>query len=307
MHIPVLYKEVIDYLEPRNGSRYIDATVGAAGHTIGLLNATEPDGVVLALDRDPAAIKYASQRLVEFKERVLLVNANYDQMATVAAAHGFSGVDGVLMDLGLSSMQLADSKRGFSFQEDGPLDMRFDTRSGSSASDIVNTASQEELARIFRQYGDVRNSRKIAAAIVRERPIGSTLQLAQLIQKESGIRKKIHPATRIFQALRITVNSELETLKDGLIAAVEVLKTGGRLAVISFHSLEDRIVKQFIRDLSRDCICPPEYPVCVCDTKPILHTLHRKVIRPSNDEVQKNPRSRSARMRVAEKVSEVLS
>jgi len=307
MHIPVLYKEVIDYLEPRNGSRYIDATVGAAGHTIGLLNATEPNGVVLALDRDPAAIEYASQRLVEFKERVHLVNASYDQMAAVAATHGFSGVDGVLMDLGLSSMQLADSKRGFSFQEDGPLDMRFDTRSGSSASDIVNTASEEELARIFRQYGDVRNNRKIAAAIVRERPIESTLQLAQLIQQESGIRKKIHPATRIFQALRITVNSELETLKDGLIAAVEVLKTGGRLAVISFHSLEDRIVKQFIRDLTRDCICPPEYPVCVCDTKPILQTLHRKVIRPSAGEVQENPRSRSARMRVAEKVSEVAS
>ncbi len=307
MHIPVLYKEVIDYLEPRNGSRYIDATVGAAGHTIGLLNATEPDGVVLALDRDPAAIEFASQRLVAFKERVLLVNASYDQMATVAAAHGFSGVDGVLMDLGLSSMQLADSKRGFSFQEDGPLDMRFDTSRGSTAADLINAMPEEGIADILWRYGDVRESRRYARAIVRERPIDSTLQLAELVKNESRARGKIHPATLIFQALRIAVNDELETLKEGLSAALEVLKIGGRLAVISFHSLEDRIVKHFIREQSRDCVCPPEFPVCICDVRPTVRAVHRKVIRPTEAEVQSNPRSRSARMRVAEKVAEVMA
>jgi 16S rRNA (cytosine1402-N4)-methyltransferase len=307
MHIPVLYEEVIDYLEPMNGTRFIDATVGAAGHTLGLLEASGPDGIVLALDRDPAAVEFASERLVDYTNRVHLVNASYDQMAIVAARLNFNGVDGVLLDLGFSSMQLADSSRGFSFQEDGPLDMRFDDRSGITAYDIVNSASQEELARILRQYGEVQNNRKMAGVIVRERPIESTRQLAQLIVNASGARKNLHPATRIFQALRIAVNSELEILKEGLFAAVEVLKTGGRLAVISFHSLEDRIVKQFIRELSRDCVCPPEYPICTCDTNPILHSLHRKVVRPSDDEIQQNPRSRSARMRVAEKVSEVIS
>ncbi|MGB3715637.1 MAG: 16S rRNA (cytosine(1402)-N(4))-methyltransferase RsmH [Candidatus Promineifilaceae bacterium] len=307
MHKPVLYQEVIDYLQPGGRSRYIDATVGAGGHALGLLKASAPDGIVVALDRDPMAIEFARQRLAEFKDRVTLVNASYEQMAIVASQIGMSGVDGVLMDLGLSSMQLADSERGFSFQEDGPLDMRFDTSRGSTAADLINAMPEEGIADILWRYGDVRESKRFARAIVRERPIDSTLQLADLILKESRTRGKIHPATRIFQALRIAVNDELETLKKGLAAAIDVLKIGGRLAVISFHSLEDRIVKHFIREQSRDCVCPPEYPVCICDARPVVRAVHRKVIRPAEAEVQSNPRSRSARMRVAEKVAEVIA
>ena len=305
MHIPVLYQEVIDFLEPRNGSRFIDATAGAGGHTIGLLKESSPDGIVLAMDRDPEAISIASQRLSEFNERVVLVNASYERMAIEASKHGLTGVDGVLMDLGLSSMQLAESERGFSFQEDGPLDMRFDARSGSTAADIVNSASREDLDAILQRYGEVWNRRRIVEAIIDERPIDSTGQLAELLVEVSGRRRKIHPATQVFQALRIAVNDELEILSKGLNAAVEVLKIGGRLAVISFHSLEDRMVKQFIREQSQQCICPPEFPVCVCDSRPVLKAMHRKVIRPSEEEVRTNPRSRSARMRVAEKVGEV--
>lgn len=305
MHIPVLYQEVIDFLEPRNGSRFIDATTGAGGHTIGLLRESAPDGIVLAMDRDPEAIRIASQKLSEFNDRVVLVNASYERMAIEASVRGMTGVDGVLMDLGLSSMQLAEGMRGFSFREDGPLDMRFDARSGSTAADIVNTTPREDLDAILRQYGEVRNRRRIVDAVMDARPIESTGQLAELIVIVSGRRGKIHPATKVFQALRIAVNDELEVLSKGLIASVEALKLGGRLAVISFHSLEDRVVKQFIRDQSQECECPPEFPVCICDSRPILKAMHRKIIRPSEEEVRTNPRSRSARMRVAEKVGEV--
>jgi 16S rRNA (cytosine1402-N4)-methyltransferase len=307
MHIPVLYQEVIDYLQPAGGSCFVDATVGSGGHSLGLLKASAPDGIVLALDRDPMAIEFARQRLEEFKDRVTLINASYEQMAIIASQNGMSGVDGVLMDLGLSSRQLADSDRGFSFLEDGPLDMRFDTSRGSTAADLINAMPEEDIADILWRYGDVRESKRFARAIVRERPIDSTLQLAELVQNESRARGKIHPATLIFQALRIAVNDELETLKEGLSAALEVLKIGGRLAVISFHSLEDRIVKHFIREQSRDCVCPPEFPVCICDVRPTVRAVHRKVIRPTEAEVQSNPRSRSARMRVAEKVAEVMA
>lgn len=305
MHIPVLYQEVIDYLKPGSGSRFIDATVGGGGHSLGLLEASTPNGIVLALDRDPMAIEFARQRLKEFTDRVIFANTSYEHMSEVASLHGISRVDGVLMDLGLSSRQLADRNRGFSFQEDGPLDMRFDTRSGQTAAELINTMPQKEIASILRDYGDVRSSNRLAKVIVKGRPIETTFQLAELVLKESHRRGKIHPATRIFQALRIAVNNELDLLREGLVTAVEVLKTGGRLAVISFHSLEDRIVKQFIRAQSQDCVCPPEYPTCMCDAQPTLRAVHRKVIRPSDEEVQNNPRSRSAKMRVAEKITEV--
>ncbi|MFN2188596.1 MAG: 16S rRNA (cytosine(1402)-N(4))-methyltransferase RsmH [Candidatus Promineifilaceae bacterium] len=307
MHVPVLYKEVLEYLEPRSGSRFIDATVGAGGHSFGLLQGSEPDGFVLALDRDPEAIQMARQRLKRYEDRIALVNKSYDQMAIAARERGIEGVDGVLMDLGLSSMQLADSQRGFSFQADGPLDMRFDTNRGRTAADIVNLASREELILILRQYGEVTNSKQVADAMIKARPISTTGQLSELLSDMSKSRTKLHPATKVFQALRITVNDELETLQKGLDASLDVLKIGGRLAVISFHSLEDRIVKQFIKTHSQDCICPPEYPVCVCDAAPELRAMHRKVIRPSEEEIKNNPRSRSARMRVALKVAEVVS
>jgi 16S rRNA (cytosine1402-N4)-methyltransferase len=302
MHKPVLFQEVLEHLKPSSGRYYIDATVGAGGHTSGLLMASKPDGIVLAFDRDPEAISYAREQLKEFKERVILVNASYEDMGVVAAVHGISEVDGILMDLGLSSRQLDNRDRGFSFMGDGLLDMRYDSSSGITAAHLINTLSEEDMADIFWRYGEERRSRRYAKAIVRERPISSTSQLARVILIESGGRSRIHPATRIFQALRIAVNDELEILAKGLAAAVKLLKSGGRLAVISFHSLEDRIVKHFIREQSRDCICPPEYPVCICDTQPILRAVNRRVIRPSDVEVNSNPRSRSARMRVAEKI-----
>ncbi len=303
MHEPFLFQEVLEHLMPSSGRYYIDATVGAGGHASGLLMASKPDGIVLAFDRDPEAISYAREQLKEFKERVILVNASYEDMGAVAAVHGISEVDGILMDLGLSSRQLDNRDRGFSFMGDGPLDMRYDSSSGITAAHLINTLSEEDIADIFWRYGEERRSRRYAKAIVRERPISSTSQLAGVILTESGGRGRIHPATRIFQALRIAVNDELDILAKGLAAAVKLLKSGGRLAVISFHSLEDRIVKHFIREQSRDCICPPEYPVCVCDTQPILRAVNRRVIRPSDVEVNSNPRSRSARMRVAEKVT----
>jgi 16S rRNA (cytosine1402-N4)-methyltransferase len=305
MHIPVLYQEVIDYLEPSPGASYIDATLGAGGHTLGLLKASAPDGIVLALDRDPMAIEFARKRLNEFEDRAILVNASYEQMAVIASRQGLTGVNGIVMDLGLSSDQLADRDRGFSFQEEGPLDMRFDTSRGSTAADLLNALSEEDIAGILRRYGDIQESKRYARAIIGERPIESTTQLAGLIKNESRSRGKIHPATRVFQAIRIAVNEELEILRKGLTAATEILKIGGRVAVISYHSLEDRIVKHFIRESSRDCVCPPEFPVCVCEARPILRAVHRKVIRPSETEIRSNPRSRSARMRVAEKIAEV--
>jgi 16S rRNA (cytosine1402-N4)-methyltransferase len=257
----------------------------------------------LAFDRDPAAIDFSKSLLAEFDNRVVFVQASYADMAVHAPELGFGQVDGILLDLGFSSRQLDDAERGFSFMEDGPLDMRFDTTGGRSAADLVNDLPELALADIFRDYGEVRQNRKFARAIVHERPITTTGQLADLIVQESGGRRgRIHPATQVFQALRIAVNDELGMLERGLKAAVELLKPGGRMAVISFHSLEDRLVKNFIRDQSRDCICPPHQPICTCDVEPTLKAVTRKIVRPSDKEVADNPRSRSAKMRVAERV-----
>jgi 16S rRNA (cytosine1402-N4)-methyltransferase len=300
-HIPVLYQEILDYLQPRPGGRYIDGTVGAGGHAAGILKQSSPDGRLLALDRDPAAIAFAGNRLSDFGERVILRQASYAQMTDIASTVGFDQVEGILLDLGLSSRQLADAERGFSFRRDGPLDMRFDPSIGWTAAEILNSLSEKELADIFWRYGEEKRSRRYARAIVRERPVYRTEQLAELIARESKKTKmRIHPATRVFQALRIAVNEELNELADGLSAAVQLLAEGGRLAVISFHSLEDRLVKRFIRDLSRDCICPPKQPICNCEAKAVLRPVTRKVIMSSEDEIMNNPRSRSARLRVAE-------
>jgi len=303
-HIPVLYQEVLAYLRPEPGRLYIDGTVGSGGHTAGLLQASAPDGRLLAFDRDPAAIAFSKRRLAEFENRVVFVQASYADMADLAPDYGFGQVDGILLDLGLSSRQLDDAERGFSFMEDGPLDMRFDPTVGRSAADLVNQLPEAALADIFRDYGEVRQNRKFARAIVRQRPIQTTGQLADLILRESGGRRgRIHPATQLFQALRIAVNDELGMLERGLKAAIKLLRPGGRLAVISFHSLEDRLVKNFIRDQSQDCICPPHQPVCTCDVEPTLKVVTRKVVRPSDKEIAENPRSRSAKMRVAERVA----
>lgn len=301
-HIPVLYHEVLEHLQPRPGGRYLDGTVGAGGHTIGLLQASAPDGTVLALDRDPEAILFAQRRLGEYGERVILVQASYVDMAAVAEAQGLTDFDGVLLDLGLSSRQLADGQRGFSFLQEGPLDMRFDPTQGETAADLINNLSETELADMFWRYGEERRSRQWAKVIVAERPITTTTQLADLIAGQRPRRGKIHPATQIFQALRIAVNGELEAVEKGLLAAIELLRINGRLAVISFHSLEDRLVKQTFRQLSRLCICPPEQPVCTCGRQPTLRLVTRKAVQAGAEEVGANPRSRSARLRVAEKI-----
>lgn len=298
-HVPVLFDEVLEWMAPIPAGRYIDSTVGAGGHAWGILEASSPDGRLLGLDADPKALEVARARLAGFGDRVLLIHANFDTLETFAPAHGFDAVDGILLDLGLSSMQLADATRGFSFQEEGPLDMRFDPRQTRTAADLVNTLPADELADILWRYGEERYARRIARAIVAQRPIHTTQELVAIIEHAIPGRGRIHPATRTFQALRIATNDELGALERALPQAVSLLKPGGRLLVISFHSLEDRIVKQFFRETERDCICPPELPACVCDHEATLKVLTRKPIAPSAEEIERNPRSRSAKLRVA--------
>ncbi len=302
-HIPVLYRQTIDFLRPVSNGRYIDGTFGAGGHSIGILQASAPDGHVLAFDKDPEAITFGMGQMGEYEGRITAVNASYADMESIAPAHGFDQVDGILLDLGLSSRQLDNAQRGFSFMRDGQLDMRFDPTQGETAADLINNLTESELANIIWRYGEDRRSRKMARLIVANRPINSTHRLANLIaQKMSNPRRRIHPATQLFQALRIAVNHELEAVETGIPAAINLLKPGGRIAVISFHSLEDRFVKQLFRRLTKTCICPPRQPICTCDTKPTLKRITRKPIQANEQESKENPRSRSARLRVAEKL-----
>lgn len=304
-HVPVLLREVVDALRPAPGGRFIDGTLGAGGHAAGLLRLTAPDGRLLGIDRDPAAVAFAARQLAVFGERATLVAGSFGDVATIAVAHGFDAVDGVLLDLGLSSRQLADAERGFSFLQDGPLDMRFDTRTGITAADLINNLSAEELANLFFRYGEEQQSRRIARLIIAHRPMHTTGELAGLIatQASRSGRPGRHPATKVFQALRIAVNDELKEIERGLHGAVERLRPGGRLAVISFHSLEDRLVKQFLRQASRDCNCPPRQPVCTCGARPLVRLVSRKAIKATDEEIAANPRSRSARLRIAAKVA----
>lgn len=302
-HIPVLPDEVISGLRVEPGSRIIDATVGGGGHAAEILAASAPDGRLLGLDRDPAALEVARERLAPYEGRFELVHASFADLREVAEAHSFVPVEGILFDLGLSSLQLGDAERGFSFMSEGPLDMRFDpTSGGPTAADLVNTLSAEALADILYEYGEERQSRRIAKAIVEARPIHTTGELTDVIAEEVGRRRgRLHPATLTFQALRIAVNEELTALKAALPQAVEILEAGGRMAVIAFHSLEDRIVKRFMRRESKDCICPRELPICTCDHEATLNVMTKKPIRPTEEEVAVNPRSRSARLRIAER------
>jgi len=302
-HTPVLFQEVLSALEPRSGSRIIDGTVGAAGHAHGILMASSPDGELLGIDRDPNALALAQQRLTDFGIRAILRQGSFAEIVDHAAGIGWNSVHGILLDLGLSSMQLADPLRGFSFREDGPLDMRFDPSQDLRAVDLVNEFQLEELASLIHQYGEEPKAYRIAKAIVGARPLKSTRQLADLVTEVVGRRKRrIHPATRTFQALRIAVNDELETLQTGLEQSIRLLEPGGRMAVIAFHSLEDRIVKRTFRSASRECVCPPEQPFCTCDGRRELKLVTRRPIRPSEQEVKQNSRARSARLRVVEKV-----
>ncbi len=309
-HLPVLYKSIIPALQPKSLGRYVDGTLGAGGHAAGILEASAPKGELLGLDLDPAALAIAREKLAPFGKRAHLVQASYTTMQVEAAELGWQAVDGIILDFGVSSMQLDRPERGFSFLNDGPLDMRFSPNTALSAADLVNTFSEEDLADIIFRYGEERYSRRIARSIAGNRPISTTRQLADLILKSIGKKERIHPATRTFQALRIAVNEELEAVETVLPLAVSLLrspdpasgKPGGRLAVISFHSLEDRIVKEYFRRESRDCICPPQQPVCTCGHKAIIKEITRKPIQADEEEIKTNSRSRSAKLRIVEKI-----
>ncbi len=303
MHVPVLYNEIITSLRPGPGGRYIDGTVGAGGHAFGILTESAPDGELLGLDLDPAALGLAADRLREFGSRAHLVQASYLSLAKEAHRLGWKSVNGIVLDLGLSSLQLEDANRGFAFKHDGPLDMRFSPTGSLTASDLVNGASPDELADILFKFGEERDARKIVRAIIAARPIHSTGQLARAVAEAvKGRREDTHPATRTFQALRIAVNEELDAVEQVLPIALKTLKQGGRLAVISFHSLEDRIVKTFFHRQARDCICPPEQPVCTCGHRASLKEIGRKPLAPTPEEMAQNPRSRSAKLRIVEKL-----
>jgi 16S rRNA (cytosine1402-N4)-methyltransferase len=306
-HLSVMAGEVLETLAPRPGSLQIDATLGGAGHAERILEASDPDGRLLGVDADAAAIARSARRLARFGDRVVLRQANFGQLAEVAPAAGFREVDGLLLDLGLSSYQLADVERGFGFRAGGRLDMRFDTSRGRPAADLLATLEAGELAALFRRYGEEPFAGRIARAIVearRDSPVETAEQLATLVERAVPTPKgrRTHPATRVFQALRIAVNDELAALEAGLAASLVLLRPGGRLAVLSYHSLEDRIVKRFIAAEQRGCVCPPQVPVCVCGHKPALRSLGKSRT-PTAEEIRSNPRSRSARLRGAQRIA----
>ncbi len=302
-HQPVLYDEIIHALAPHSEGRYVDCTVGAGGHASGILKTSAPGGYLLGLDRDLQILEYARARLAQFAGRFELVHGSFTWLAEQVRERGWLSVDGLLIDLGVSSLQLDRPDRGFSFRSDGPLDMRFDQSAPITAEELVNGLGETELADLIYRYGDERKSRSIARAIARERPVRTTHQLADIVRRAvRGKRGRIHPATRTFQALRIAVNGELDALSAVLPQAVEVLRPGGRMAIISFHSLEDRLVKNFFRESSRDCICPPAQPICTCDHSASIKLIGKRPVRPSEEEARINPRARSARLRVAEKL-----
>jgi len=319
-HVPVMLEEVLKFLQPRAGGHYIDGTLGGGGHTRAILEQSTPDGKVLGIDADAQAIARVKERLSDFVNngRLVLVHGNFAELARIVREAGFVSVEGVLLDLGFSSYQVDDPRRGFSFSVDGPLDMRLDQSQAESAADIVNSASAQELADIFWRYGEEKRSRLIARRIVRQRERGAITRTAQLAQlAAAGVPYKqgvIHPATRVFQALRIAVNHELEQLEKALPQILDVLCMNkalpaggqeeprgwdGRMVMIAFHSLEDRLIKEFMRREAKDCLCPPHVPVCVCGHKARLRLLTPKPVSPSVEEITANPRARSAKLRAA--------
>jgi 16S rRNA (cytosine1402-N4)-methyltransferase len=301
-HQPVLYQEIIHALQPHDRGRYVDGTLGAGGHARGIMEASAPDGQLLGLDVDPQALALARKNLAPYEGRIHLAQASYTSLSTQLTQLGWDAVDGILLDLGASSMQFDTPERGFSFLHDAPLDMRFGPHVPQTAADLVNKYSERELADLIYQYGEERNSRKIARAIVRARPIHTTRELVAVIEAVSPRRgERVHPATRTFQALRIAVNEELASIEEVLPQAVAALRSGGRLAVISFHSLEDRIVKDYFREQSQDRVNPPYERIYAEERKATLKEVNRKPITPSEEEIKSNPRARSAKLRIAEK------
>lgn len=319
-HVPVLRNEVLDFLKPKPEGIYVDATIGLGGHSLSILKESHPTGKVIGIDMDGNALVIAQKRLQTFKERFTLIQGNFAQLQQLLEAHRINEVDGVLLDLGVSSLQLGTPNRGFSFQHLGPLDMRMDVRMSTSAAQIVNESTPDKLIKIFKEYGEERYAKRIVRHIVvarSEKPITSTLQLAEIVMGVYSTKEKhsrtselhihrrrgqIHPATRVFQALRIEVNAELDNLVLGLDAAASVLKPGGCICVISFHSLEDRIVKRQFRQFAKTCICPPKTPICICEHQQVLQVVTNRPILPSTSEIEANPRARSAKLRVAIRV-----
>ena len=302
-HLPVLYQEILDALAPKNKGYYVDCTLGAGGHALGILQASQPEGKLLGFDLDPQAHALARETLAPHEQRTLLVERSYTKLQETLQEIKWTSVHGIVLDLGASSMQFDTAERGFSFREDAPLDMRFSPKITESAADIINTYSEAELAEIIFRYGEERASRRIAKTIIKNRPIRTTFELASLISTAIPRKgKRVHPATRTFQALRIAVNDELGSVEKVLPQAIESLAPGGRLAVISFHSLEDRLVKRYFRHESKDCICPPRQPICNCTHKAVIKELSRKPISPTEEEIRSNPRARSAKLRVVEKL-----
>ena len=306
-HQPVLLNECLEGLNIRPHGVYVDGTLGRAGHSLEIARRLT-DGRLIGIDRDETAIAAAQERLRDYQDRVTLVHSNFDRIGEILEELHISGVDGMLFDLGVSSPQLDDAQRGFSYMHDAPLDMRMDRRAALSAREVVNSWSYEELRRILYEYGEERYAPAIAKSICRARettPIETTLQLVEVIKSAmppQALREKQHPAKRSFQAIRIAVNGELDALPPMLNAACEHLKTGGRLAVISFHSLEDRIIKKTMQELATGCTCPPNFPVCVCGKKPKMKLISRKPIVAGEAELTENPRARSAKLRLAEKL-----
>jgi 16S rRNA (cytosine1402-N4)-methyltransferase len=301
-------EEVIRFLKPRPGGIYVDGTVGGAGHALRILEASSPNGIVIGFDRDEEALRAARERLLPFGGRAKVVHVNFSDITELLSGFGIERIDGLLLDLGVSSHQLDSGERGFSFREDAPLDMRMDRSSGSTAADLVNTLPEKELARIIREYGEERWAKRIAAFIVAARinsPIETTMGLVDLIKgaiPRGAWEERLHPATRTFQGLRIAVNDELASLEKGLDLGARSLNRGGRAVVIAFHSLEDRIVKNRFRTLAHGCTCPKDFPRCVCGNTPLMKVLTGKPVLPGAAEVEANPRARSARLRAAEKL-----
>lgn len=306
-HKPVLLREAVDLLAPKPGGIYVDGTLGAAGHAAEILIRSSPDGVLVGLDQDAEAVERSRAALARFGSRAVVRQANYRDLPEVLTRVGYEQVDGVLLDLGVSWFHLKSPERGFSFMLEGPLDMRMDRSRQRTAADIVNTLPRAELAKLIREYGEERRAGAIARAIEKARarePIMTTAQLARIV---SGVfppypRRRIHPATLTFQALRIAVNDEIGALREGLDRIIPLLKSGARLAVISFHSLEDRVVKQTFARAAKGCVCPPKMPVCTCNNRPSLKVVTTRPIMPGTEEMERNPAARSAKLRGAEKL-----
>ena len=306
-HVSVLLEECLEVLDIKPDGIYVDGTLGGAGHS-SRIAAKLTTGRLIGIDRDPVALKAAGERLKPYEKNVTLVHSNFCEIAQVLQQQNISGVDGILLDLGVSSPQLDDANRGFSYMADAPLDMRMNGQDALTAKEVVNTWPQEELKRILYTYGEERYAPQIAAAICRrreEKPIETTLEMVDVIRSAmppAALREKQHPAKRSFQAIRIAVNDELGSVEQVMRDAIPLLNPGGRLAVITFHSLEDRIVKIAMTDASKGCTCPPNFPVCVCGKKPQVKLISRKPITASDEELEENPRSRSAKLRVCEKI-----